>query len=110
MNNAPVWIANSELTYKPQFVPGFRIAYEWQHIDKYFTDPANTKIYPGYNIYNMRLGYELKRNGIGLWLNIINLTNKLYATTVTSNQYGDTYNAAAPRTFTLGLSYSFSKP
>jgi len=58
----------------------------------------------------MRLGYELKRNGIGLWLNIINLTNKLYATTVTSNQYGDTYNAAAPRTFTLGLSYSFSKP
>jgi len=39
----------------------------------------------------------------------LNLTNKLYATNVTSNQYGDTYTAAPPRTYTLGLSYSFSK-
>jgi len=112
MNNAPAWIANSELTYKPQYLPGFRIATEWQHINQYYTNPANTKTYSGYDIYNLRLGYDVKSSvlkGAGIWFNVLNLTNKLYATTVTSSQYGDTYNAAPPRTYTLGISYSFSK-
>lgn len=111
MSNAPAWIANSELTYKPLFMPGFRASAEWQHIDKYFTDPANTKTYSGYDIYNLRFGYDFKRivKGAGIWFNAMNVTNKLYATTVTSGQYGDTYNAAPPRIYTLGVSYSFSK-
>jgi iron complex outermembrane receptor protein len=112
MNNAPAWIANSELTYKPLYLPGLRISAEWQHIDKYYTNPANTKIYSGYDIYNLRLGYEFKQDvlkGAGIWFNVLNLTNKLYATTVTSNQYGDTYNAAPPRIYSLGVSYSISK-
>ena len=111
MNNAPAWIANSEITYKPAYFPGFRISTEWQHIDKYFTNPANTKTYSGYNIYNMRFGYDFKSvlKGAGIWFNVLNLTNKLYATTVTSNQYGDTYNAAPPRIYSLGISYSISK-
>ncbi|MBE9666284.1 TonB-dependent receptor [Mucilaginibacter boryungensis] len=112
MNNAPTWVVNSEMTYKPGYFAGFRIAGEWQHISKYFTDPANTKTYAGYHIFNLRLGYDFKHDtlkGIGLWFNALNLTNQLYATTVTSNQYGDTYNAAPPRIYTVGLSYSFSK-
>jgi outer membrane receptor protein involved in Fe transport len=112
MNNAPAWIANSELTYKPKYLPGFRIATEWQHINQYYTNPANTRTYSGYDIYNLRLGYDVKSSvlkGAGIWFNVLNLTNKLYATTVTSSQYGDTYNAAPPRTYTLGISYSFSK-
>lgn len=112
MSNAPAWIANTEATYKPSFLPGFRIAPEWQHINHYYTDPANTKTYSGYNLYNLRLGYDFKATvlkGAGIWFNVLNLTNKLYATTVTSNQYGDTYNAAPPRIYTLGISYAFSK-
>jgi iron complex outermembrane receptor protein len=112
MSNAPTWIANSEITYKPTFIPGFRIAPEWQHIASYYTDPANTKTYSGYNIYNLRLGYDFKANllkGAGVWFNVLNVTDQLYATSVTSNQYGDTYNAAPPRTYTIGISYSFSK-
>ena len=112
MNNAPAWIVNSELTYKPLFFPGFRVAGEWQHINRYYTNPANTKTYEGYNIFNLRMGYDIKScvlKGAGIWFNVLNLTNQLYATTVTSNQYGDTYNAAPPRTCTLGISYSISK-
>ncbi|WP_448698614.1 TonB-dependent receptor [Mucilaginibacter sp. AW1-3] len=112
MNNAPTWIANSELTYKPKYFAGFRIGAEWQHVNRYFTNPANTKVYPGYDIYNLRLGYNFKKSvlkGAGIWLNVLNVTNKLYATTVTSNQYGDTYNAAPPRIYNLGISYSISK-
>lgn len=112
MNNAPAWIANSELTYKPAYLNGFRIAAEWQHINSYFTNPANTKTYSGYNIYNLRTGFDVKSGalkGAGIWFNVLNVTNKLYATTVLSNQYGDTYNAAPPRVYTLGISYSFAK-
>lgn len=112
MNNAPAWIATSEITYKPMYFKGFRIAAEWQHIDGYFTNPGNTKTYSGYNIYNLRMGYNFTDKvikGAGIWFNILNLTNALYATTVTGNQYGDTYNAAPPRVFTLGISYSISK-
>jgi len=112
MSNAPSWIANSEITYKPAYIDGFRIAGEWQHINKYFTNPANTKTYSGYDIFNVRTGFDVKSGpikGAGIWFNVINVTNKLYATTVTSNQYGDTYNAAPPRVYTLGISYSFAK-
>nr|WP_067060304.1 TonB-dependent receptor [Mucilaginibacter sp. L294] len=112
MNNAPSWIANSELTYKPAYINGFRIAGEWQHIASYFTNPANTKTYAGYDIFNLRTGFDVKNGplkGAGIWFNMLNVTNKLYATTVTSNQYGDTYNAAPPRVYTLGISYSFAK-
>jgi iron complex outermembrane receptor protein len=112
MNNAPSWIANSELIYKPAYINGFRIAGEWQHINSYFTNPANTKTYSGYDIFNVRTGFDVKSGllkGAGIWFNVLNVTNKLYATTVTSNQYGDTYNAAPPRVYTLGVSYSFAK-
>ncbi|MDB5128166.1 TonB-dependent receptor [Mucilaginibacter sp.] len=112
MNNAPSWIANSELTYKPAYLNGFRIAGEWQHINSYFTNPANTKTYAGYDIFNFRTGFDIKSGvlkGAGIWFNVLNVANKLYATTVTSNQYGDTYNAAPPRVYTLGISYSFAK-
>ncbi|MET3981307.1 iron complex outermembrane receptor protein [Mucilaginibacter sp. UYP25] len=112
MSNAPSWIANSELTYKPAYINGFRIAGEWQHIASYFTNPANTKTYSGYDILNLRTGFDVKSGplkGAGIWFNVLNLTNKLYATLVTSNQYGDTYNAAPPRVYTLGVSYSFAK-
>ncbi|RFZ83335.1 TonB-dependent receptor [Mucilaginibacter terrenus] len=112
MNNAPAWIANTELTYKPAYLNGFRVAAEWQHINHYFTNPANTKTYSGYNIYNLRFGYDAKGGplkGAGIWFNVLNLTNQLYATTVTSNQYGDTYNAVPPRLYTIGISYSIAK-
>ena len=112
MNNAPAWIANSEIIYKPAYADGLRIAAEWQHINSYFTNPANTKTYSGYDIFNLRSGFDIKGGalkGAGIWFNVLNVTNKLYATTVTSNQYGDTYNAAPPRIYTLGISYSFAK-
>ncbi|UEG55113.1 TonB-dependent receptor [Mucilaginibacter daejeonensis] len=112
MSNAPKWIANAEATYKPAYLPGFRIAPEWQHIGGYYTNPANTKRHGGYDIYNLRLGYNMLSGalkGAGIWFNVLNAGNKLYATTVVNNQYGDTYSAAPPRTYTLGLSYSFAK-
>jgi len=111
MLNAPNWIANAEVFYKPRFVPGARLGLEYQRIGRYYTDPANTKTYAGYHLLNLRLGYRLPQTslrGLEVWANVVNLSNELYATTVTTNQYGTTYQAAAPRTYTLGVGYAFA--
>ena len=110
MVNAPNWLANAEAFYKPRFAPGARVGLEYQRIGSYFTNTANTKTYAGYNLLNLRLGYRLPRAGRGLevWANVINLGNALYATLVTANQYGTTYTAAAPRSLTLGVGYTFA--
>ncbi len=111
MVNAPNWIANAEVYYKPRFVPGARLGLEYQRIGAYYTNTANTKTYAGYNLLNLRLGYRLPQpalRGLEVWANVVNLGNALYATLVTANQYGTTYTAAAPRTVTLGAGYTFA--
>jgi outer membrane receptor protein involved in Fe transport len=107
ITGSPGWIANAQLTYKPKFLKGFRISGEVQHIDNYFMDAANTKMYSGYDVVNIRLGYELK--GFEIWANIMNVTDELYATNARSSRWGDSYTAGNPRHLTLGLAYNFVK-
>ena len=104
MAAAPSWIVNAELTYRPRFIKGFRIGVEWQHVDDYFME-ANTDTYEGFDIYNLRIGYKL--SGFGIWLNVMNINNEIYATRASKSQWGVNYTAGSPRTFNLGLSYNF---
>lgn len=104
MGQAPSWIANAELTYKPSLIPGFRIGAEWQHIDSYFMDNANSKSYPGHNIINIRAGY--KYQGIEFWTNVMNVSNRLYATVARSSRWGDRYSVGEPRSINIGISFS----
>ncbi len=111
MANAPASITNSEISWKPTFLPGLRMAAEWQSISKYYVNSANSKSYKGYDVFNLRFGYDFKAKmakGAGIWLNILNATDQLYASNVTGNQYGVTYNAAPPRTISIGLTYSLT--
>lgn len=107
MGQAPSWIANTELAYKPSWLPTARIALEWQYVDQYFMDHANTGLYPGYQIWNIRAGYEI--GALELWVNAMNVTDELYATVVRRSQWGDSYQAGEPRTITVGLGYTFKK-
>lgn len=112
MPNAPKWIANAELVWRPAQLRGARAALEWQHIGAFYVDPAHTGTYPGYNLLNLRLAYEARTHivkGAGIWLHLLNVTDQLYATTVAGNQYGVTYTAAPPRTLALGISYAFQQ-
>lgn len=111
MVGAPNWLANAEVFYKPRFAPGARLGLEYQRVGQFYTNTANTKTYAGYNLLNLRLGYRLPQavaRGLEVWANVVNLGNTLYAVNATTNQYGTTYTAAAPRTLTLGLGYTFA--
>ena len=105
MPSAPNWIANSELTYRPSKVKGLSISIEWQKIGKYFMDAANTAEYEGFSVFNVRLGYKIK--GFDLWLNTLNVGDKLYATRGHKSRWGTSYNPGDPRTFNIGLGYTF---
>lgn len=115
MPQSPRWIANSEITFKPAHVKGFRLSLEWQRIGRWYQDQTNTIKYGdrgflglrGVSYLNLRAGYEWK--GIEVFTNVTNLTNELYANAATrgiGRSDRTSFTPAAPRTFVLGFQYT----
>lgn len=107
MNNAPRYIYNTELWFKPSCMRGWRLGAEMQHVGKYFTDPQNTATYKGYNVLNLRIGYQLR--GLDIWLNVLNVTDNYYSYLTSKSSFAYSYQLAEPRNFNLGLAYDFAK-
>ncbi|GAB3249097.1 TonB-dependent receptor [Larkinella harenae] len=118
MPQAPRWIANTELTYKPRWAKGLRMSAEWQRIGSWYQNQINTVSYNdrgafggrGVSVINLRAGYPFRR--FEVFANLMNATNELYATSATrGNNPTDrtTYTPAAPRTLAGGIQYNFSK-
>jgi iron complex outermembrane receptor protein len=116
MPHAPRWIANSEITYKPAYFKGFRVALEWQRIGSWYQDQVNNVKYEdkglfglkGVSYLNLRAGYGLK--GFEVFTNVMNLTDELYANAATrgnSSTDRTNFTPAAPRTFILGVQFTF---
>jgi iron complex outermembrane receptor protein len=117
MPQAPRWVANTELAYKPQWAPGFRISGEYQRISSWYQDQVNRVQYNdkglfgarGVSVLNLRTGYSWHET-LEVFVNLLNATDELYATAATrGNARADrtTYTPGAPRTFTVGVQYNF---
>ncbi len=104
MNNAPRWMHNTEVWYRPGFVKGLRLGVEWQKIGSYFMDPKNTVKYKGYNVVHVRAGYQIR--SLEVWVNMMNATDNYYAY-IASKSTSYSYTLADPRHFNMGLSYDF---
>jgi iron complex outermembrane recepter protein len=107
MPDAPHWVWNGELWYKPLFVQNFRIGAELQRAGNYFVDPQNTAKYDGYYSLNIRSGYKFK--GFEVWLNVLNSTNNYYSYITSKSAFGYSYQLAEGRNFNVGVSYEFVK-
>lgn len=105
MHNAPNWMYNAEVWYKPSYVKGLRIGAELQHIGSYFTDPQNTAKYEGYDVIHLRAGYRFK--GMEIWLNVLNAFDSYYSYITTKSSFGYSYQLAEPRNFNAGISFDF---
>ncbi|WP_310589423.1 TonB-dependent receptor [Flectobacillus roseus] len=108
MPSAPRWMWNTEVSYYPTWFKGLRTALEWQHLGQWYQNQINTVTYGGYDLVNFRIGYRWK--GFEVFTNIMNATDALYATNATrGNASTDrtTFTPAAPRTFVMGIQYSF---
>ena len=104
MSNAPNWVYNSEVWYRPSFAKGLRIGAELQHVGSYYVDPKNTAKYEGYTTLNLRAGYRCK--AFEVWLNVLNATNNYYSYITTKSASGYSYQLAEPRNYTVGISYN----
>jgi iron complex outermembrane recepter protein len=106
MNNAPHWIHNAEIWYKPSFAKGLRIGAEWQKVGSYYMDPKNTVKYQGYNVVNLRAGYQYK--GFEVWLNVINVSDNYYSY-ISTKSTSYSYQLAESRNFNIGVSYDLGR-
>ncbi|WP_420149134.1 TonB-dependent receptor [Spirosoma sp.] len=109
MPSAPRLLWNTEISYYPAWFKNFRTSVEWQHVSGWSQNQINTVRYDGYDLANVRAGYQWK--GIEVFTNVLNVTNALFATNATrGNNATDrtTYTPAAPRTFVFGIQYTFS--
>lgn len=84
---------------------GFKAKVDTNTWGEYYTNPANTGKYKGYEfLTNLYLGYERKNFEIGF--SVYNLTNKKYAMEVTEDS-NTPYKPGAPRTWFVSASYRF---
>ncbi|MBS1666885.1 MAG: TonB-dependent receptor, partial [Bacteroidetes bacterium] len=108
MPNAPHFLSNAELVFKPHAIKGLRIGIEWQRVGKYFMDNLDTRTYNGFNVINLRAGYQISH--FEVWGNALNLFNTYYSTIASySPSSGYSYQLGDPRALTLGLAYKFGK-
>jgi iron complex outermembrane recepter protein len=112
MSGAPRFTGNAEITYKPSLVKGLRMSAEWQHQGKYFMDDLDVYTYGGFDIINVRAGYQYKN--FEVWLNAINAGNRFYSTFSSKNATASgsasySYSLGDPREITVGLAYHFGK-
>ncbi len=109
MPSSPRWTWNSEFTYYPKWFKNFRTSIEWQYLSSWYQNQINTIKYEGYHLLNYRTGYKWK--SIELYANIMNITDELFANSVTrGNNLTDrsTFNPGAPRTYVMGIQYNFT--
>lgn len=107
MSQAPGHIINSEVSFKPTFLKGFRISLEWQGMGSYHTNAENTAKYKGFNIFNARTGYQFK--SVEVWINCLNVGDVVYATTVDKSAWGTTYRPGQLRTFNTGIAWKINQ-
>ncbi|WP_290791332.1 TonB-dependent receptor [Flavihumibacter sp. UBA7668] len=106
MNNAPRWLFNGEIWYRPNFLNGFRIGTEVQFVGKYYADPQNTASYPGYTVLHIRTAYTYK--AIEIWMNVLNAGDRYYSTITSKSSFGYSYTLADPRSYNMGISLDLS--
>lgn len=111
---APNWIGDTQITWTPEFFPGFSAELEWQYLSSYEMNNANTVEYGGYSLFNLRLAQTI--NAWRVWLKGTNLADKHYAETASSSYSGvgaytpntqNSYSPGNPRTVSVGFDYRF---
>jgi outer membrane receptor protein involved in Fe transport len=76
IDTAPRHINTARLNW--QFLPAANAELEWQSVGRYFADAANANEYPGHDLLNLRLGWNVGESW-STTLRLDNLTDRDYA-------------------------------
>ena len=110
MTAAPQFFSNMALYWKPN--SKLHASLEWQHQAAYYMDETNATKYPGFNVFNVRAGYNFKKSEC--WIGILNAGNSYYSTMATKNfsvsgNSAYSYYIGDPRTITFGWKWYLIK-
>ena len=104
IDSAPHWLANGALTWSPLLNTHAQLS--WTHVGEYFTNGANTRTYPGHNLFDLRLDWDANARAT-LFAAIRNLTNTDYAERADYAFGKDRYFPGEDRAITLGVRAPF---
>jgi outer membrane receptor protein involved in Fe transport len=100
IDTAPRWIWNARLAWRP--IDVLQTELEWAHMGEYFTNAANTRTYPGHDVFNLRAEWALNER-VGLFGAVRNLTNADYAERADFAFGNDRYFPGEDRGYALGV-------
>ncbi len=100
IDTAPRWLWNARAHWRATDALGVEL--EWVHMGEYFTNAANTRLYPGHNVLNLRADWDVSER-LTLYGAIRNLTNTDYADRADFAFGNDRYFPGEDRGFTIGV-------
>lgn len=105
VDTAPRILAGARLLWAPDASP-LSAEIEWSKIGRYFADAANTLVYPGHDVVNVRSAIVI-RGGLTVSATIRNLFNVLYAERADFAFGEERYFPAEERALAVSLSAIF---
>ena len=104
IDTAPEWLANLALTWLPN--DAFTLQFSSDYVGEYFTNPANSRVYPGHWVANLRATYNVS-DSLESFAILRNLTDETYADRADFAFGNDRYFPGEPLNLTLGIRKTF---
>ncbi len=104
IDTAPEWLAGLRLDW--QAADALNLSVLADHVGEYFTDPANTVIYPGHTVLGARAGWQFSE-GLEAYFILRNLTDTAYADRADVGFGNERYFPGEPLNATVGLTRRF---
>jgi len=104
VDTAPRHLANFRAEYG--LTNSAKLGVEWRHMGDYFTNPANTQVYPGHDVFVLRGTWDVSESFV-LYARIDNLFDTRYANRADFAFGNERYFPGRPRTLFVGARHSF---
>lgn len=105
IDTAPRTLANARLGWN--VTANSRVELEWQHVDDYYTDPANLHEYEGHDLMHLRASARVTDN-LTVYGRVLNLTDEAYAERADYSSFGgDRYFPGLPRHLMVSAEYQW---
>ncbi|MEL6664704.1 MAG: TonB-dependent receptor [Pseudomonadota bacterium] len=105
IDTAPEWLANASFTWFPN--DEFSLELSTNYVGEYFTNPANTRDYPGHLVGNLTATYVVS-DELETFLIVRNLTDKKYADRADFAFGNERFFPGEPLNVTIGLRKTFN--
>ncbi len=104
IDTAPEWLADLSLVWLP--TDRLELAVSGEYVGEYFTNPANTRTYPGHTVAHLRGAYELT-DTLAAFVIVRNLFDEVYADRADFAFGSERYFPGEPLNATFGIRKHF---